>query len=126
MNDRIICMITNKIRRVLGNQNLPRIFLMDDLPEEVEDNSIYITGVKGKWYFCSLKCPCGCGEIIELNLDTKSRPKWKVIWHKSGTISLSPSVNRTLGCISHFYYRFGTVVWCGKTTVNRSKAERKD
>jgi hypothetical protein len=42
-------------------------------------------------------CPCGCGDIITLNTLADTKPCWTV----SGN-SISPSVNRRVGCRSHF------------------------
>lgn len=47
------------------------------------------------------RCPCGCGELLTINLDRRVGPHWRLIRRKSG-VSLSPSVWRTSGCHSHF------------------------
>lgn len=43
-----------------------------------------------------LKCPCGCQDIISLPLN-EGKPMWKI----NGN-SITPSINRTVGCRSHF------------------------
>lgn len=45
----------------------------------------------------TLRCPCGCNTIIYLNLLEEYRPRWKV----NGN-SITPSIQRTVGCMSHF------------------------
>ncbi|WP_436231260.1 DUF6527 family protein [Caballeronia sp. LjRoot29] len=57
-------------------------------------------------------CPCGCGEVIELNLLKQARPCWSAEEHPDGTISLVPSVWRQRGCRSHFFLRRGGIEWC--------------
>jgi hypothetical protein len=47
-------------------------------------------------------CPCGCGEILPINLDRRSGPAWKLYKHPRHGISLFPSVWRETGCESHF------------------------
>jgi hypothetical protein len=51
-----------------------------------------------------LKCPCGCGDIIYLPMIEGDRPQWKV----NGN-SISPSINRQVGCRSHFTITNGIV-----------------
>jgi hypothetical protein len=57
-------------------------------------------------------CPCGCGETLHMSLLPDSHPKWKLLRHDDGTVSLHPSVWRTKGCRSHFFLRNGMIVWC--------------
>ena len=51
-----------------------------------------------------LKCPCGCGEELTINLDSRAGPAWRVYRGGQGT-TLYPSVWRESGCRSHF------IVW---------------
>lgn len=52
-----------------------------------------------------LRCPCGCGEDIPVNLDARAGKAWRLYQDaKSGT-SLFPSVWRDTGCESHFILR---------------------
>jgi hypothetical protein len=51
-----------------------------------------------------MRCPCGCGEDIIVNLDRAAGPAWVLYRHRRGA-SLFPSVWRVSGCGSHF------VVW---------------
>lgn len=85
---------------------------VEDLPDELDANSIYIAG-EGKYlWFAAMLCPCGCGEILYMNLQDHSRPRWSIVRHSDNTISLTPSVWRKVGCQSHFFFRQGQVVWC--------------
>ena len=62
--------------------------------------------------YAIFSCPCGCGQKIELNANPESRPCWKIQWHLAGTLSFSPSINRKVGCGSHFYLKNSKVLWC--------------
>jgi hypothetical protein len=63
---------------------------------------------KPKWLrFC---CPCGCGEVLALNLMVSHSPRWKVELHPDGTLSASPSVDAT-ACGAHFWIRRNAVKW---------------
>jgi hypothetical protein len=48
-----------------------------------------------------LGCPCGCGEVLPINLDERAGPAWRLYRGTRGA-SLYPSVVRETGCQSHF------------------------
>lgn len=61
--------------------------------------------MRGKPRSLLLCCPCGCGEIFPLNLDSRVGPAWR-LWRNPGpTLTVFPSVWRESGCCSHF------VIW---------------
>lgn len=60
----------------------------------IEEGIVYITASDCRVDF---KCPCGCGDIITLSTIPDTHPAWKVEGH-----SIIPSINRTIGCKSHF------------------------
>ena len=64
---------------------------------------------KPKWL--KFACPCGCGEILALNLMTSHSPHWKIEHHSDGTITVAPSVDATK-CGAHFWIRRNRVEWC--------------
>jgi len=84
---------------------------MDEFPETVKANVIYHVGEKEFKWVAVLKCPCGCGDTIQLNLLKDSSPCWRVKIHSNGDISLYPSVNRTINCKSHFNITKNNVRW---------------
>lgn len=51
-----------------------------------------------------IKCPCGCGEEIPVNLDKRAGKAWRLYRGKDG-LTLYPSVWRDTGCEAHF------VIW---------------
>jgi hypothetical protein len=88
------------------------ITLVDDLPDELRQRIVYLAG-EGRHLWCAaLVCPCGCGEVIRLNLLKDARPCWGVNEHPDGTVSIQPSVWREKGCRSHFFVRRGMINWC--------------
>jgi hypothetical protein len=61
-----------------------------------------------------LRCPDGCGEDITVNLDAAAGPAWRL--HQTGSmISVSPSIWRQSGCLSHFTIRDNVIRWSGQT-----------
>ena len=83
-----------------------------DVPDEPMPGVVYIVGDSGAEWCVAFLCPCACGKLIMLNLLTSARPCWGFRVHGNGTVSLSPSVWRTVGCCSHFFVRAGRVDWC--------------
>src|ERR1700723_1237022 len=50
-------------------------------------------------------CPCGCGEIVSVNLMPGNESAWTLDYKPKRGISLWPSVWLTSGCRSHFILR---------------------
>jgi len=57
------------------------------------------------------QCPCGCGDILPINLDPRAGKAWR-IYLRGRTWSLFPSVDRETGCQSHFILSRGKITWC--------------
>lgn len=57
-----------------------------------------------------VRCPCGCGDDISLNVDPQAGPSWRLI-RRGERVSLSPSVWRETGCESHFFVWRDEVDW---------------
>lgn len=78
---------------------------VQDLPESVSSNTIYVVGEKPFYWQIALRCPCGCRELIQLNLIKKSYPQWEFSVNSNNRITIYPSIWRTRGCESHFIIR---------------------
>ena len=50
-------------------------------------------------------CPCGCGEVISVNLMPESGKAWRIGYEPNCGMSLWPSVWLDVGCCSHFILR---------------------
>lgn len=70
---------------------------------------------KGVLHWTLFKCPCGCGDVISLPMSHPHNPFWTLHIGATGKPSLSPSVWRNKGCMSHFWVRDGQIDWCGDT-----------
>lgn len=73
--------------------------------------TLYLVGEEQDLWMAVLRCPCGCGHPIHLNLLPGSEPYWQITKHDDGSVTLHPSVWRTKGCESHFFVRRGRVKW---------------
>src|SRR6266436_400756 len=82
--------------------------------EEIAPTIIYVTTSYGYAKWAQFRCPCGCGEIVLLNLSASRRPCWKIRNGLFGQATIMPSVWRTDGCQSHFFIRRGRVEWYRK------------
>lgn len=80
-----------------------------DAAEKNRVVAIVASGGKQKW--AQMRCPCGCGEMIMLNLMQSHSPRWDVVKNQDGTHSLSPSVDSTT-CGAHFWIRRDRLTWC--------------
>ena len=86
--------------------------VVDEEPETLRSGIVYVVGTGAKPWAAALKCPCGCREIVWLNLlDAEDRPVWEIAMHPNQTITVYPSVWRTVGCRSHFSLWRGKIIW---------------
>ena len=65
----------------------------------------------GEVWSVMMRCPCGCGQPVELPLIREARPRWSLQVDSDGHPTLSPSVWRSEGCRAHYFVRGGKVVW---------------
>lgn len=99
------------------NQMLSKDIIFDvvyiDTPDgvQIKPHRLYIErrGEKDRWLY--LRCPCGCEDLISVNLMKSVQPFWTLQKHINRTISLWPSVNKTTGCRSHFFIRHSLIEW---------------
>ena len=84
---------------------------VDDVPDRVDPGTVVLVGDHGKAWLAVMKCPCACGETIQLPLTSTSGARW-AISGRSTEPTLKPSVWRTSGCRSHFILSRGSVIWC--------------
>jgi len=59
----------------------------------------------------AIRCPDGCGEILSVNLDSRTGPAWK-LFEREGRLTLYPSVWRESGCEAHFIVWRDRLIWC--------------
>lgn len=88
-----------------------KVVLDTDIPDKIKPEILYLIGSDNCYWVAVLQCPCRCGSTIQLPMSAGSRPCWQF----SGTAempSLYPSVNRTVGCRSHFILSNGKIKWC--------------
>lgn len=85
------------------------------------DRLIIVSGKADKWAL--MRCPCGCGDRLQLSLAREHRPRWSVEVDRLGRPTVAPSIRMRDGCRAHFHLRRGRVEWCrdsGQQTANRA------
>ena len=68
------------------------------------------------------QCPCGCDEILRVNLMRESGRAWRGNFDKKARFSLYPSVRLRGGCMSHFILRDNTATVFGGRLAEGSGA----
>ncbi len=106
----------NRIMYFCGRR-LWTVYIEGDLPKVLAKNIVYIVYEVGEPWHVSLVCPCGCRQLMHLNLLPDERPCWRAFDHHDGTVTLQPSISRNVGCKSHFWLRRGKIEWCPTDAV---------
>ena len=79
--------------------------------ETIQEKEMIVVGGLNYYKWAHFKCPCGCGEIINLSLMRGHRPSWTLKVSLKFRPSLYPSVWKKEGCGSHFWVKDGMVIW---------------
>lgn len=82
---------------------------------EVKVGEFYLVAPKKKPKWALFQCPCGCNSVITLSLQKAHHPHWSVVKSSENRPTLSPSVWRDIGCLSHYWIKDGRVYWCEDT-----------
>lgn len=83
----------------------------ETLPKKLPKRNIVLLRDAGEDWSVGMRCPCGCGQLIELALIPEAIPRWKLQVELNETPTLTPSVWLREGCRSHFFVRRGRVNW---------------
>ena len=84
----------------------------DTPPTPVPSRHIYLCRDEGDDWSVAMRCPCGCGEDLELMLLREVKPNWTLKTSDDEPPTLRPSVWRKSGCEAHFWLRNGYIHWC--------------
>lgn len=99
------------VKGLFRKEKLFKYKYVSDVPDSLVKKTIYVIGEQGYYWQLLMKCPCGCNTILYMNLMEDQKPCWSYIINKSKIISIRPSVNRMVGCRSHFFIREGKLIW---------------
>jgi hypothetical protein len=112
--------VLRQLRRFLriDHRQLYRPCFVADAPDTVKPGIMYIVGEKSCYWAAAFRCPCGCGETLWLNLLPGHSQYWQFELDRAASISLWPSINRIVGCRSHFFVRRGRIEWFTGSTFD--------
>lgn len=103
--------IRRLVDRIIPARQL-KIVKGDALPKSLPRRDLVLALDDGEAWCVGMRCPCGCGQTIELMLIREARPRWDLDVDEAGHPSLHPSVWLQRGCRSHFWLKRGRVQWC--------------
>lgn len=98
---------------------------VEEFPDQLKPSTVYVAGEERYPWAAAMLCPCGCGDVIELNLLEDASPCWMVRQNTDNTITLIPSVWRTRGCRSHFLIRNSRVDWWSTNLKSELRSSRR-
>jgi hypothetical protein len=86
---------------------------------ESRDAAAPLLAVKGDFAFVErgqprllvMRCPCGCGDDLVINLDPRAGNAWRHYQTRHG-LTIFPSYWRNSGCRSHFILWNDRIYWC--------------
>ena len=84
---------------------------VEEIPDKLFKKILYIAQDDDEEWLAAMKCPCGCGEVMYLNLLTDTKPCWEVSITHDNRPTLKPSIWRKKDCKSHFFLINGVVKW---------------
>lgn len=84
----------------------------DTLPDILPLRNLALAREDGEDWCVGMRCPCGCGQRLEMMLLNEVKPRWDAKIDAQGRVTLHPSVWLRTGCRSHFWLREGKVIWC--------------
>lgn len=80
-------------------------------PDQLPSRDLVLLREGGEAWSIMMRCPCGCGQPVELPLIREASPRWELHVDKKGLPTLVPSVWRREGCRTHYFVRRGKIVW---------------
>jgi hypothetical protein len=95
------------------SKHFPEVLYMgggEDPKPALRRNRFIIVGTRERPKWAKFMCPCGCGDVLSLNLMKSHHPNWQVTLETDGSVTVFPSVDAT-SCNSHFWIRASQIVW---------------
>jgi hypothetical protein len=82
----------------------------NDASDELRLRGDAILVQRGRPRWLVMLCPCGCNDIIPINLDEQSGPAWEYYDGETNGLSVFPSIWRDIGCKSHFIIWYSRIL----------------
>ena len=89
-----------------------RIMDRHPTPDELREGILVLVKDSGHLKWACFRCPCGCGEKLQLSLNPSRRPRWIVTFDSFLRPTVSPSIHQLNACQCHFWIKRGMIQWC--------------
>ena len=101
---------------------------VEDLPGRPAADMLYVIGGRRHPFQVAVVCPRrACRQIIHLDISPTVTPRWSLVEHADGSVSISPSVHVTgLPCRCHYWVRRGRIQWSEAPRLGVPKENRYD
>jgi len=107
----IVSKFSSFIAWFFDKEKLYKSEYVSDVPKKPEPDKVYILGGAKNPFLSVLRCPCGCGESLHMNLLSSRDPCWELFVEANGSVTFKPSLWKKTGCRSHFHLTNGKVKW---------------
>lgn len=77
----------------------------------LKNSGEFVIVERGKPRMIIMRCPCGCGDDLIMNVDGRVGKAWRYYRNQYG-MSLYPSYWRDAACESHFIIWNNNIYWC--------------
>jgi len=91
---------------------LARVVSDHPSPEDMVPGWIYVVGGSNYQKWAYLHCPTESGEIMQLSLQSKQHPYWRINIDWLCRPTVTPSIRQLTYPYAHYWIREGIVVWC--------------
>jgi Family of unknown function (DUF6527) len=88
-----------------------RVSTRDEASAKLDKAGDAVLVQRGQPRMLVLRCPCGCGDDLLINLDDRAGLAWRLYKNRRGT-TLYPSYWRDSACGSHFIVWNDHIYWC--------------
>ena len=111
---------------LLAGRRRYRTEWVEDLPEEIQQQTVYVLGGREHPFYAAVVCPRRtCRQVIHLDLSPDVQRHWRFSEHEDGSLSLSPSVHVTaMPCACHYWFRKGRIRWVATPPLRVPKENR--
>jgi len=101
---------------------------VEDLPNKIIKNTIYIVGGKEYPFHACFVCPRReCNQLIALDISPELNPRWRITEYSKGGISLNPSIYVTsFRCQCHYWVKKGKIHWAEAPSLFVPKENKLD
>ena len=104
--------LRERLRAFFKRSKTHHSVIVEEMPGNLKPGILYIFDNAGYHWQMVMLCPCGCGDVLFINLVDTHNPYWKYYLDNRSRITLRPSLHRKDRCRSHFFITKNKINWC--------------